>query len=103
MILKETTQTSSDSKEVPKTKLALEEKYKEEDKIEQSKRVDETNVDSIQDELPTPTGWRLLVLPFTPKDKTKGGIIVAQETLDRLKIAVNRGLCSKEGPRSVQG
>ena len=32
MILKETTQTSSDSKEVPKTKLALEEKYKEEAK-----------------------------------------------------------------------
>ena len=78
MILKETTQTSSDSeKEVPKTKLALEEKYKEQDKIEQSKRVDETNVDSVIDELPEPSGWRLLVLPFTPKDKTKGGIIVA--------------------------
>jgi hypothetical protein len=34
MILKdETTPMSSDSKEVPKTKLALEEKYKEEDKV----------------------------------------------------------------------
>ena len=94
MILKEqTSQTSSSSeKEVPKTKLALEEKYKEENKKEEevkSKRVDETNVSSIVDELPTPSGWRLLVLPFTPKDKTKGGIIVAQETLDRLRIAVN--------------
>ena len=67
-----TTQTSSDSKEVPKTKLALEEKYKEQDKIEQSKRVDETNVDSVIDELPEPSGWRLLVLPFTPKDKAEG-------------------------------
>ena len=47
MILKEMTQTSSDSKEVPKTKLALEEKYKEQDKIEQSKIVDETNVESM--------------------------------------------------------
>jgi co-chaperonin GroES (HSP10) len=102
MILKEMTQTSSDSKEVPKTKLALEEKYKEQDKIEQSKRVDETNVDSIQDELPTPTGWRLLVLPFTPKDKTKGGIIVAQETLDRLRIAVNCGYVLKMGPEAYK-
>ena len=102
MILKETTQTLSDSKEVPKTKLALEEKYKEEAKIEQSKRVDETNVDSIQDELPTPTGWRLLVLPFTPKDKTKGGIIVAQETLDRLRIAVNCGYVLKMGPEAYK-
>ena len=34
MILKEMSQTSSDSKEVPKTKLALEEKYKEEEREE---------------------------------------------------------------------
>ena len=105
MILKETTQTSSDSKEVPKTKLALEEKYKEENIKEEevnSKRVDETNVDSVIDELPTPTGWRLLVLPFTPKDKTKGGIIVAQETLDRLRIAVNCGYVLKMGPEAYK-
>ena len=43
--------------------------------------------ESIQDELPQPSGWRLLVLPFTPKEKTKGGIIFAQETLDRSRIA----------------
>jgi co-chaperonin GroES (HSP10) len=104
-----TTQTSSSSKEVPKTKLALEEKYQEENKkqkevesLETKKRVDETNVDSVIDELPTPTGWRLLVLPFTPKDKTKGGIIVAQETLDRLRIAVNCGYVLKMGPEAYK-
>ena len=107
MILREqTSQTSSSSeKEVPKTKLALEEKYKEENKKEEevkSKRVDETNVSSIVDELPTPSGWRLLVLPFTPKDKTKGGIIVAQETLDRLRIAVNCGYVLKMGPEAYK-
>ena len=48
--------------------------------------------------LPKPTGWRLLVLPFTPKEKTKGGILVAQETLDRLRIAVNCGYVIKLGP-----
>ena len=105
MILKETKQTSSSSeeasKEVPKTRLALEEKYKNES-VEPKKRVDETNVDSVIDELPEPSGWRLLVLPFTPKDKTKGGIIVAQETLDRLRIAVNCGYVLKMGPEAYK-
>lgn len=99
---KETQQTLSSSeetsKEVPKTRLALEEKYKE----EKVPTVDETNVDSIKDELPNPAGWRILVLPFTPKDKTKGGIIVAQETLDRLKIAVNCGYVLKMGPEAYK-
>jgi len=97
--------TSSSSTEVPKTKLALEEKYNEENKkeeetksLEDSKRVDETNVGSIEEELPNPAGFRILVLPFTPKEKTKGGILVAQETLDRLRIAVNCGYVIKLGP-----
>jgi co-chaperonin GroES (HSP10) len=97
----QTTQMSSESTsaEVPKTKLALEEKYKaEESKQEDDKRVDETNVESIADELPEPSGYRLLVLPFTPKEKTKGGIIIAQESLDKLRIATNCGYVIKLGP-----
>jgi len=97
----QTTQMSSESTsaEVPKTKLALEEKYKaEESKQEDDKRVDETNVESIADELPEPSGYRLLVLPFTPKEKTKGGIIIAQESLDKLRIATNCGYVIKMGP-----
>ncbi len=97
-----TTETiSSNSTEVPKTKLALEEKYKSENqelKKEDDKRVDETNVESIADELPEPSGYRLLVLPFTPKEKTKGGIIIAQESLDKLRIATNCGYVIKMGP-----
>ena len=26
-----------------------------------------------------PVGYRILVLPFTPKEKTKGGILFSQE------------------------
>ena len=33
--------------------------------------------------LPKPTGWRLLVLPFKMKEKTKGGIHLAETTLER--------------------
>ena len=92
-------QLSTSTKEVPKHKNALEEKYKEQ-KVEsvEEKRIDETNVANIQDELPIPSGWRLLVLPFTPKEKTKGGIIIAQESLDKARIATNCGYVVKMGP-----
>ena len=92
-------QLSTSTKEVPKHKNALEEKYKEQ-KVEsvEEKRIDETNVATIQDELPIPSGWRLLVLPFTPKEKTKGGIIIAQEALDKARIATNCGYVVKMGP-----
>ena len=60
---------STSKKEVPKHKNALEEKYKEQkvESVEEAKRVDETNVSDIKNELPQPTGWRILFLPFTPK------------------------------------
>ena len=92
------TETLSTSKEVPKTRLALEEKYKSEPKEPHAKRIDENNVSDIKDELPQPTGWRILVLPFTPKEKTKGGIIIAQESLDKARIATNCGYVVKMGP-----
>ena len=50
-------QLSTSKKEVPKLRNALEEKYKEQkvESVEEVKRVDETNVGSIKDELPVPT------------------------------------------------
>ena len=95
-------QLSTSTNEVPKHKNALEEKYKEKENtvesVEEGKRIDETNVSDIKDELPQPSGWRLLVLPFTPKEKTKGGIIIAQESLDKARIATNCGYVVKMGP-----
>ncbi len=92
---KETLSTSE--KEVPKINLGLEEKYKEEAKNTREP-LNPENIKSVVDELPTPSGWRLLVLPFTPKEKTSGGIIIAQESLDRLRIATNCGYVLKIGP-----
>ena len=93
------TETLSTSKEVPKTKLALQEKYDQEKK-EQShaKRLDENNIKEVENQLPEPVGYRILVLPFTPKEKTKGGIIIAQESLEKLRIATNCGYVIKLGP-----
>jgi len=94
------TSVTNQKEEVPKHKNALEEKYQEQkvESVVPQKRVDETNVGNIQDELPIPSGWRLLVLPFTPKEKTKGGIIIAQESLEKLRIATNCGYVLKVGP-----
>jgi len=92
-------QLSISKNEVPKHKNALEEKYKEQkvESVKEAKRIDETNVGSIKDELPQPSGWRLLVLPFTPKEKTKGGILFSQEQLDKARIATTCGYVLKMG------
>ena len=81
---------STSDKEVPKHKNALEEKYKEKEPL---------NPENIQkSQLPVPSGWRLLVLPFSPREKTKGGVLIAQESLDKLRIATNCGYVLEMGP-----
>ena len=92
------TETLSTSKEVPKTRLALEEKYKNEPKEPHAKRLDPDNIKEMVSQLPEPVGYRLLVLPFTPKEKTKGGLIFSQESLDKARIATNCGYVLKIGP-----
>ena len=87
---KETLSTSE--KEVPKHRNALSEKYQTEEK-------EPLNPENIQkSQLPAPSGWRLLVLPFSPREKTKGGILIAQESLDKLRIATNCGYVVSMGP-----
>ena len=49
--------------------------------------------------LPRPTGWRLLVLPFKMKEKTKGGVILAENTLERQQVASQVGLVMAMGPQ----
>ena len=86
-------QLSTSGKEIPKHKNALEEKYQS--KESHVKRLDQDNIQSMVDQLPEPSGWRMLVLPFTPKEKTKGGIIFSQESLDKARIATNCGYVIK--------
>ena len=89
----------STSKEIPKHKNALEEKYQAaSDLTEDKKHLDPETIEDQRDQLPDPSGWRILVLPFTPKEKTKGGIIIAQESLEKLRIATNCGYVIKLGP-----
>jgi len=48
--------------------------------------------------LPKPTGWRILVLPYKAKQKTKGGIILSDKTVTESQIATNCGLVMEMGP-----
>ena len=89
-------QSSTSQDEIQKNKPALLDKYKKEES--DVKRLDPEDVENQKDQLPNPTGYRLLVLPFTPKEKTKGGIIIAQESLDKARIATNCGYVVKMGP-----
>ena len=94
----------STSKEVPKLKPALLDKIEAEKKPE----VDLSKKESSK--LPEPTGWRLLVLPFKMKEKTKGGVILAEDTLERQQVASQVGLvmamgsqCYKDKERYPEG
>ena len=54
--------------------------------------------ESAHDKLPRPTGWRILVLPYKRKEKTKGGIILTDQSLEESQIASSIGLVLKVGP-----
>ena len=96
---KETLSTSEETKkETPKHVNALEEKYKQEAKEEpHAKRLDPESIKEMVDQLPEPAGYRILVLPFTPREKTKGGILFSQEQLDKARIATTCGYVLKMG------
>jgi chaperonin GroES len=52
---------------------------------------EQTEVTTEKTKLPNPTGWRILVLPFKMGEKTKGGVLLGQESLDRQQVASQCG------------
>ena len=52
--------------------------------------------------LPQPTGWRILVLPFQMGEKTKGGILMGQDTLEKQQVASQCGNVLAMGPDCYQ-
>lgn len=73
----------------------LEEAYKE----ERAKFLDPEAIGgSLLDRLPTPTGWRILILPYRGKGKTEGGILLADKTLEQQQVSTQVGYVLKVGP-----
>ena len=97
-------QLSTSTQEVPKLKTALL------DKIQAEKKPEKDLSKTEDSKLPEPTGWRLLVLPFKMKEKTKGGLVLAETTLEKQQVASQVGLvmamgsqCYKDKERYPEG
>jgi len=56
------------------------------------------NLDSHAESLPRPTGYRILILPFTASTVTKGGIHLAKATVDKERLATVVGYVVALGP-----
>jgi|TARA_R110000772_G_scaffold6998_2_gene24150 co-chaperonin GroES (HSP10) len=48
--------------------------------------------------LPSPTGWRMLILPYRGKGQTGGGIFLPDSIVDRESVATVCGYVLKVGP-----
>ena len=93
-------QKEQSSNSTPKTKSALLDKYEKQNDEAHKKEVDgyERLKKKESDKLPQPTGWRMLVLPFKLPERTKGGLYLGQETLERQQVASTCGLVLSQGP-----
>jgi co-chaperonin GroES (HSP10) len=102
--------------EIPKRRFALEEKdlsveADKNNKVAEDKenrflkkiQEDATNniehlpTDKVLERLPNPTGWRILVLPYKGQGKTKGGILLTDETVQEQSYTTVTGLVLKMG------
>ena len=61
--------------------------------------LDPTLVDkSLIDRMPSPSGWRMLILPYKGRGVTKGGIHLTKESVDREALASVVAYVIKMGP-----
>ena len=57
---------------------------------------------SLMERMPTPTGWRLLVLPYKGKGKTEGGVFLPDKVIDEHQVSTQVGYVLKMGPLAFQ-
>ena len=58
---------------------------------------------SVLERMPQPTGWKILVLPYRGQGKTKGGIHLTKETVDKETLATVGAYVVKCGPLCYSG
>ncbi len=57
----------------------------------------ETIGTSLLERLPTPTGWRILILPYRGQGKTDGGILLPDKVIEEQKVSTQVGYVLKVG------
>ena len=89
--------TKKKEEEIETKKFALLDKYVNKEDVK--KVLDPSKMDTtVLERLPKPTGWRVLILPYTMSSKTKGGIYIPDQTLDRESYATVVGYVVSLGP-----
>jgi co-chaperonin GroES (HSP10) len=73
---------------------AAEQKVEEEEEQSRPENMEQ----SVLDRIPKPTGWRIVVLPYRPPKKSKGGIMLAEQAVERQQIATVCGYVVSTGP-----
>lgn len=57
---------------------------------------------SLIDRMPSPTGWRLLILPYRGKGKTEGGLYLPDKVIEDNQISTQVGFVLKMGPMAYK-
>jgi len=71
--------------------------------LEEDRVLDPTRIpESAMERLPKPTGWRILVLPYKGSAKTKGGVFLADEYVERQSLATVVAYVLAVGPTAYQ-
>ena len=82
----------------PNTKLVTPEKDDDEPLVPKGKK----EVEQYLNLLPKPVGYRLLVRPYQPKQKTKGGLYLTEKTLETQQLTTVVGFVVKMGDLSYK-
>ena len=53
--------------------------------------------ESLLERMPTPTGWRILILPHKGKGKTEGGVVLPDQVVDQHNVSTQVGYVLKIG------
>lgn len=78
--------------EEPPTKPVLEDSFNDDGEFDPEKMPE-----SVFDRIPNPTGWRIVLLPYRGVEKSKGGIVLAEETRQKTQLATVCGYVLKVG------
>lgn len=77
--------------------------------IQERKKGDATTLNpekldsELLDQLPSPTGWRIMILPYRGQGQTEGGIVLTSETMERQQAGTVLGYVLKVGPQAYDG
>ncbi len=106
LILPEHVARAMKAKKVEENKEQVEEKSEAIDVssayvLEEERSLDPSKLPkSALERMPQPTGWRILILPYKGSGKTKGGILMADETIERNSLATVVGYVLAVGPEA---